>query len=301
MCKLKIKFGQAEFEMEGDSESIERERQAFTEVLASSLGVIPFVESENENTTTEETLEIGSTVANEKKNKYKENMSIQEFLREKGFGSNTDKFLALAYYLEKFRDTDNFTTNDVKALFLEGKEKLPGNISDCAGKNTQKGYIQLVQGNKKNVKQYSITRSGEEFIDNYAPKNPKKAHSNKAKSNNKKGESVLSEYEGLSTEALNLDNYPPLSNFKSFKEKMMIVLYIVTKEKQGLYFSYNDVCQIMRKKFGESAGYEQVKWVVRDNKTWFDEVKDEKGVKRKLLNAGIRYAETLISDSVEIK
>ena len=58
--------------------------------------------------------------------------------------------------------------------------------------------------------------------------------------------------------SLNLKNYPEVKSLKDFKEKMMTILYIITNEKAGEWFTTTDVLCLMTDIFGEAAIKDQV-------------------------------------------
>ena len=101
---------------------------------------------------------------------------------------------------------------------------------------------------------------------------------------------------------LNLKKYPEIKSFKSFKEKMLLVLYIVKEEGHGDEFSTYDVLTILTDVLGFSATKDQVNGVFQRNVTWFKTVEDptnKKSVKHKLLNGAIEYAKELIASSAK--
>lgn len=108
---------------------------------------------------------------------------------------------------------------------------------------------------------------------------------------------LKSNYAGINVDELHLDNYPDVKSLKDFKEKMMMVLYIITNEKVGEWFATSDVLYLMTDVFGEAATKDQVNGVFKRERLWFkaENIADNrKDIKRKLLNQGIAYAKNLI-------
>ncbi len=106
-----------------------------------------------------------------------------------------------------------------------------------------------------------------------------------------------SEYGGINVDSLNLKNYPEVKSLKDFKEKMMTILYIITNEKAGEWFTTTDVLCLMTDIFGEAATKDQVNGVFKREKLWFKAENvdgSNREVKRKLLNKGIEYAQSLV-------
>lgn len=57
---------------------------------------------------------------------------------------------------------------------------------------------------------------------------------------------------------LNLDKYLKVKKLKDFKEKMMMILYIITNEGKGEWFTVADVLCLVTDIFGEAATKDQV-------------------------------------------
>lgn len=76
----------------------------------------------------------------------------------------------------------------------------------------------------------------------------------------------------------------------------MLILYIVTNEGNGEWFTTADVLCLMTDIFGEAATNKQVDGVFRREKRWFKSENfdgNKKLVHRKLLNEGKAYAQSL--------
>ena len=107
---------------------------------------------------------------------------------------------------------------------------------------------------------------------------------------------LKSTYADINCDELNLDKYPEIKSLKYFKEKMMIILYIITNEGKGEWFTTFDVLCLLTDVFGEAATKDQVNGVFKREKLWFKSENIEgngKEVKRKLLNQGINFAKSL--------
>ena len=95
---------------------------------------------------------------------------------------------------------------------------------------------------------------------------------------------------------MNLEQYPEVKSLKDFKEKMMLILYIITNEGKGEWFTMTDVLFLMTDIFGEAATNKQVDGVFRRERRWFKTENidgNNKLVHRKLLNEGKTYAQSL--------
>lgn len=143
-------------------------------------------------------------------------------------------------------------------------------------------------------KMYVLTSDGEESIKNMHPTETKeKKMSSRPR---KQRQKVDSPYSTINCDDLNLAQYPEVKSLKDFKEKMMLILYIVTNEGKGEWFTTADILCLMTDIFGESATREQVEGVFKREKRWFKCENIEgsnKFVHRKLLNEGKSYAQSL--------
>jgi hypothetical protein len=78
----------------------------------------------------------------------------------------------------------------------------------------------------------------------------------------------------------------------------MLVLYLVTNEDKGEWFTTEDVLCLLTDIFGESATKAQVEGVFRREKLYFKSESidgNNKLVHRKLLNKGKEFAESLMA------
>lgn len=307
---VKFKIGEIEFEAEGSAEVVERERNVFLNVLLpaavdaivrtrggeKSTQYIEAVEQsspllvENIDTPNNGDIELNSMNLSR--------TSLASFLKNYGKLSEQDFTLIAAYYDEKKNKITSFSTETVKKYYVEARRTEPSNISMAVNRLAQKGLIMDAPNIEQKIpKQYILTIDGIKYVEEYVPKeesNEKKP--TKSRKPRVKSQSIYSE---LNVDELNLSNYPDVKSLKEFKEKMVLVLYIVTNEKKGEWFTNNDVLCIMTDIFGEPATKDQVSGVFNREKLWFKSENVEenrKEVKRKLLNKGIEFAKAIIAN-----
>jgi hypothetical protein len=96
-------------------------------------------------------------------------LSIREFMLQKGVSTATDKVVVLGSYLERFSSLQSFNVADLEAAFREAREPVPKNVNETVNKNIRKGYI-MEAGEKDSKKAWSLTNSGEGFVDNATSK-----------------------------------------------------------------------------------------------------------------------------------
>lgn len=97
-------------------------------------------------------------------------LSMKEFILAKRPKDDTQKMLAIAYFLEKYESLAAFNAKDLASGFERAKEKMPANINDRANKiiaNT--GYVMEAREKKDNLKAWTLTNSGERFVDENMP------------------------------------------------------------------------------------------------------------------------------------
>ena|SRR5579859_3271036 len=86
-----------------------------------------------------------------------------EFLTKAPSSNQSDQALSLGYYLEKVEEMQSFTTGDLGKVAREAKRKF-ANISDVVAKLAARGLLMSV-GNKEGHRAYSLTASGEEYVE----------------------------------------------------------------------------------------------------------------------------------------
>lgn len=313
--KIRFKIGEIEFEAEGSPDIIAREREAFMQVLLpAAVDAIVKTRGEketeayveirdkkdmpliSEQTISGETIVIDNAISTEEDYS---RINLAAYLKNKGKISEQDFTLLAAYFDEKKNKKKYFTKDDVERYYSEARRTKPANISMSLNRLAEKGFIMDADMVEQKVpKPYIISAEGIKYIDEFQPKNDtEKNHIKSRKSQSK----IESEYKSINLDELNLSRYPEVKSFKDFKEKMMMVLYIITAEGVGEWFTTKDVMFLLSDIFGESVTKDQVNGVFGREKLWFKVEKVEgnkRDSKRKLLNAGIDYAKSLISAKV---
>ena len=303
--EVRLKIGEIEFEAKGDADVIERERNEFFKVLPLAVEAMMRTRSEKivqEAISTEEYQQLPisiSAATNETAaaNTDLSRTSLAEFIAQKGAESHNDFILCAAYFNEMKNNIKDFSSKTVETFYSNARKTKPSNISDSLNKMCQKGLIiDSPDAPNATPKMYRLSVSGIKCVDAMQPKEGKERKSStNGRKPRTKTESVYSE---ISIDELNLKNYPTIKTLKGFKEKMIMVLYILANEKKGDWFSTADVMFILTSKFGEPATKNQVDGIFNNNKIWFDTKKADggnKGIVRKLLNGGLDFAKEVIS------
>ncbi|SRR6266446_6276245 len=95
-----------------------------------------------------------------------------EFLTKAPSKNQSDQALSLGYYLEKVEVMQSFTTADLGRVAREAKRKF-ANVSDVVAKLAARGLLMSV-GNKEGHRAYSLTASGEEYVESESNTDPEK-------------------------------------------------------------------------------------------------------------------------------
>ena len=221
--------------------------------------------------------------------------SLSSYIAQFGQIGEQDFALISAYYDEKKNGNTSFTSDNVKQYYNDARRNKYSNVSVLLGKLAQKGLIMDdPNAERKTPKAYILTSQGINYVENYTPKEETEKKHTKVRKPQKKKESA---YGGIDVDSLNLSKYPDVKSLKDFKEKMMSILYIITNEKAGEWFTTTDVLCLMTDIFGEAATKDQVNGVFKREKLWFKAGNvdgSNREVKRKLLNKGIEYAQSLV-------
>ncbi len=307
--RVKFKIGEIEFEAQGTADLVERERSIFSNtLLPSAVDAIvrtrsvaqanKYVEAVEQPSKilAEETSKKNAidTISTSKENDYSR-MNLASYL--KGFGTLTEQDFTLfaAYFDEMKNGTKYFTIEDLERYYSEARRTVPSNPSMSLNRLAKKRHIMdAVDVEQKKPKPYIVSSDGIEYIKEYQPKQENEKKSPKTRKPRLKVESA---YSGLNINELNLQNYPEVKSLKVFKEKMMMVLFILTVENKGEWFTVGDILYLMSDVFGEHVTRNMINGVFKRDKLWFKAENidgNKKEMKRKLLNKGFDYAKALL-------
>lgn len=307
--RVKFEIGDIKFEAEGSADLVERERSIFnTQLLPAAVDAImrtrPLVSVDSYTDISEQQRETSSnTVDNLPTSKITPSLpapndfsrvSLASFVKSKGADSHYDFILCAVYYNEQKNGIKSFTSVSLKELYSEAKRPTPNNMSMSISELVKKGLIMEDSESKGSTpKQYVLTSIGEDEVLKMTPKEKPNKKTTRVRKTKPKEKSM---YATLNCDELNLNDYPSVNSVKSFKEKMLLILYIVTNENKGEWFTTLDVQCLVTDIFGEKATISQINGIFNRNKTWFKTEAVEgnsKEVKRKLLNQGIDYAKSI--------
>jgi hypothetical protein len=102
-------------------------------------------------------------------------LSIREFIQQLDLKKHTDITLAFGFYLEKHQGVSQFSPADINNCYYEAKLE-PSNTSQMIVQNIKRGFLMAARGaaakarEEKGKKGYTLTRSGEQFIESKLPR-----------------------------------------------------------------------------------------------------------------------------------
>ncbi|WP_256832086.1 MULTISPECIES: hypothetical protein [unclassified Paenibacillus] len=172
--RIRIKLGPIEFEAEGDSELIQREREQFFSLLPQAITAVTPVVGERT-----QLIEIASDMAETTtdisgsaltaKTSFTHYESIAAFLNEKSFINDVDLVMGVSYFLDCVEQTGEFTRKDIESKLSEARRQIPSNISHCINLNIKKGFISESKEKKDGIKAYKVLSEGIKWCESYLP------------------------------------------------------------------------------------------------------------------------------------
>lgn len=146
------------------------------------------------------------------------------------------------------------------------------------------------------TKHYRLTSDGIAYVENYQPK--EECHEKKTRKTRKTSDKIESVYSSITADDLNLQQYPPVKNWNGAKEQVIMVMYIITNEEKGEWFTVADIQYLMTNIFEIPSNANLINGVFKRNQKWFQPEPDnlnKKAYKRKLLSPAKDFAKNLIN------
>jgi len=91
--------------------------------------------------------------------------SVKEFVISKNPANDTQKTLAVGYYLEKSENNESFNIRDLENGFRAAKEKVPLNLNDKVNGNIRNGHMMAAAERKDGLSAWTLTNTGERFVE----------------------------------------------------------------------------------------------------------------------------------------
>ena len=155
--RLKIVHNGIELEAEGDKAFVLDMVKRFAS--ASSNATPTFHPSSEEKPTSKKDSD------SPKKINLGKSLSIREFIQQLEIKKQTDVTLAFGYYLEKYNSLPHFSPADINKCYYDAKMES-SNTSQMIILNIKSGRLMVAKSPKgKGGKQYTLTQSGEKFVE----------------------------------------------------------------------------------------------------------------------------------------
>lgn len=152
--RLKIVYGDRQFEAEGDKKFVLDMCKKFQESITSGKDLVTTKKPQEEATAYPPSI-----------SRREKSLSVGEFIRQLGLKKHTDFVLAFGYYLEKVSGMHEFGFADINKCYYDAKMES-SNTSQMLIQNIKRSRIMEAKGGKKKgQKLYTLTRTGEEFIE----------------------------------------------------------------------------------------------------------------------------------------
>ncbi|MCR8657261.1 hypothetical protein [Paenibacillus endoradicis] len=310
--RVKFKIGDIEFEAEGSAEVVERERSVFlnallpaaVDAIVRTRGEIPekrYIENEEyQELLLPPVIDHGTHVIDVDKEDLSRT-SLPSFIRNFGRLNDQDFALIAAYFDEKKNGTSMFSSENIKRYYAEARKIEYSNISELLRQLAKKGMIMDAPNPEtKSPKQYVLTSEGILYVELYVPKG--ESQDRKTKSRPKKTRSrAESIFANLSADDMSLNKYPVIKKLNSFKEQMLLTMYIIVNEGKGDTFTVLDIQYLMTDILGLPASIDQINGIFQKNKSWFKSEQDtnnKKAVRRKLLEGAKDFAKKIIGEDM---
>lgn len=300
--KLRIKIGEIEIEVEGDNDLIERERQQFFSILPAAISSVSNILN-HQGFNIQKDQAVNEIIENVvyindgyKDQVFKSVSNLATFIKEKSFASSSDLVLGVCYYMEKYENEKSININDIINSLSSARHPKLSNPNAFINNNVEKGYLIEEKEKKGGKKSFKISVHGISYIDKHVPKQVNEKRKANRKANNTQ---YVSKYSEITRSELNLSSYPEVKKLNSFKEKMVLIMYIFMKEGKGDYFNINDLLFLFPQTFGEKVTKKQIEGLLSREPSWFDKIKDDnkKLYKYKLLNGAVDFVENIIMSS----
>ena len=92
-------------------------------------------------------------------------LSAKEFLIAKKAESETQKVVALIYFLERHQAVVPANVSDLETVFAQARERRPKNMNDAVNKNVTRGFLMEAKEKKNSKKAWVLTVTGERFVE----------------------------------------------------------------------------------------------------------------------------------------
>lgn len=151
--RIRFKQAETEFEVEGDRNYVSKTYQDLKEILGFSGRAQPVLAGDQKSPKSSPSKSLSGKTS-----------SPREFIDRFGLKRHVDIVLAFGYFLERTRGLKSFTGADINTCYYEAKVE-PSNTSQMIINNIKKGLIMPQSKKAGSRASYTLTRTGEEFVE----------------------------------------------------------------------------------------------------------------------------------------
>lgn len=286
-----------EFDVEGDSDLIAREREQFWKnLLADFLSVPEIQEQENAEVPANVMLRQGSQENNGiiARGDNKEE-SLSEFLQKKQFSKIVDFIMGVAYYLTCIKGMDTFTAADINRAIETAQWPKPRNVWSGIHGNMKCGRIQAASNLKDGRQSYKILEAGRKWCEHYVPES--KGNREKQAETIQSGCALerLSALRNISLADLPWEKSCDPLKADKFGEQLLMVMYICQNEKNIESFSAMDIIAIFKQIFQMEVSPRRIHYAAKHGEPAFDKDIKKRVIYYRLTDEGKTEAERLIA------
>lgn len=295
--KLKLKLGEIEFEIEGNAETVAKEREEFHKTLLPLLeGFMnkkkaTYIEepSMREIKTTSDNSTKLITCTCEEDSQY---VNFAHFLKEKGFNTDVDRVIAAVYYLSEISGKEYMTKDDIEQELKNARIPALSNLRVSINSNIKKAHMEELNV-EENKKCFRILQPGIKYCENYSPKEVSQKKSSKPTKTK-----ATKDYPSLSItpDDLHIEKYCDITILEKVDEQLWVLLYMYTNETPFSSFTKQELQKIMKEKFGLPLTNDQVRRFFENAGANVDKIKAGKEHSIKLLQGGKKIAEEIINN-----
>lgn len=161
---LDIEVGPARFSASGQGELVLRAYDNFQKHLAEAAPALEIGNDEPEDAKEQLADSDGTAVKTTRKEDSDDEELLPIFLKNRpGLKNNAQIAAGIAVWASRYKDKDEFTTDDMEEYWARSKHKVPSNIPRDMGNATKEGWLRKVSTGT-----YATTTYGERYVDEVA-------------------------------------------------------------------------------------------------------------------------------------
>lgn len=294
--KLKLKLGEIEFEIEGNAETVAKEREEFHKTLLPLLEGfmnkknVTYIEEPSMReikTTSDNSIKL-ITCACEEDSQY---VNFAHFLKEKGFNTDVDRVIAAVYYISEISGKEYMIKDDIEQELKNARIPALSNLRASINSNIKKAHMEELNV-EENKKCFRILQPGIKYCENYSPKEvSQKKVSKPIKTKTTKDYPSLN----ITLDDLHVEKYCDITTLEKVDEQLWVLLYMYTNETSFDCFTKQELQKIMKEKFGLPLTDDQVRRFFENAGINADKVKIGRKHSIKLQKGGKNKAEKIIN------